>query len=355
MVNDSKQPSTPVHVCPVSASTLMPEQVLQLYSEDDWEQFILEWAEGFDPPYAHIERLGGPGDKGRDVVGYTGELNTDCEMDVYQCKHRPHPLFPGDIWTELGKLCVYTWRGDYRVPRRYQFVAPQGVGTSVHDLLQSPVKLRTQLIAEWDAQCRDKISKKQPFPLEGGLLQHVQIFNFSVVGYIPTSEVLEQHSRTRHWHHRFRRDYPPRPPAQQPPAEVAQNELRYVRQLLDAYADYLDVDLPDVPALQVHPNLANHFVRCRTDFYMAESLNRFYRDQFTEGAFEHVKKQVYDGVVDIATAPYADGYRRVVATVSQAAQVQLAQSEHTYCVEPGDKKGLCHHLANEDTLTWVDK
>jgi hypothetical protein len=32
--------------------------------------------------------------------------------DVYQCKHYAHPLQPTESYLELGKLCVYTNRGD---------------------------------------------------------------------------------------------------------------------------------------------------------------------------------------------------------------------------------------------------
>ena len=90
--------------------------------------------------------LGGAGDKGRDVVGYLGDPQTACEWDSYQCKHYDHPLMPTDIYTELGKLCVYTNRGDFTVPRRYRFVAPRGVGVKLHDMLRNAEKLREALI-----------------------------------------------------------------------------------------------------------------------------------------------------------------------------------------------------------------
>jgi len=86
---------------------------------------------------------------------------------------------------------------------------------------------------------------------------------------------------------------------------------------------------------------------------MADSLNRFYRDQFPEGAFEHVKEQVEQGVRNTVLAPHANGYYRVCATLNQAAGLAMAQTEYVYCVQPGDKSGLCHHLANDDKLKWV--
>jgi hypothetical protein len=109
---------------------ITPWKVIQMYSPDEWEEFTEEWSKGFDPPYHQVVRLGGAGDKGRDVVGYTGPPQDGrTKWDSYQCKHYDHPLRPTDIYCELGKLCVYTHRGDFSIPRKYRFVAPKGAGT----------------------------------------------------------------------------------------------------------------------------------------------------------------------------------------------------------------------------------
>jgi hypothetical protein len=346
-------PQPPEIAHAVSPSVLTPAVVLQTYGDGEWEQFALEWAAAFDPPYAHLDRVGGAGDKGRDIVAYTGDPNTACDLDVYQCKHYDHPIQPNEIWRELGKLCVYTFRGDYRVPRRYRIIAPHGVGGTLADLLTKPEELRAGLIAKWDDKCRAEISQSEEFLLEGALLNHVQGFDFRIVGYIPVHELLSQHRRTSHWFRRFRRDPPPRPASSPAPAEIQPTELRYVKQLLDAYGDNLKTQVPDVAALAPHTDHAEHFQRSRTDFFMADSLNRFYRDQFPPGAFEDVKKQVFDGVVEVASAAHPCGMTRVRETVKAAVQLPLAQTDYTPYVEPGDKKGVCHHLANDDKLVWV--
>ncbi len=338
-----------VTVCP---STVTPEKLIQLLTEDEWEQFVLEWSEGFDPKYAHVDRIGGAGDKGRDVVGYSDSDLSVSPIDLYQCKHYAHPLRPSDIWVELGKLCVFTQRGDYRIPRHYRFVAPKGVGTSLATLLVKPDELRQQLVANWADKCETKISTKQSFPLTGELLAYVQSFDFRIVGYIPVLRILDQHRRTPYWHQRFKRDLPSRPSPDAAPSGVQSHELRYVAQLMEAYSDHLKASVPSPEALTA-PELREHFSRARNDFYMADSLNRFYRDQFPLGAFEHVMKQVYDGVVETALAEHANGYRRVIATTQQAVNVPLAGSDYSPYVEAGDKKGLCHHLANADKIKWV--
>ena len=44
---------------PVSPSQLTPWQVIRTYSSNEWETFIEEWTEGFDPPYAAIYHFDG--------------------------------------------------------------------------------------------------------------------------------------------------------------------------------------------------------------------------------------------------------------------------------------------------------
>ena len=47
----------------ISASILV-----RSYSDKEWEVFIEEWTSGFEPKYHFVERIGGTGDKGRDVI-----------------------------------------------------------------------------------------------------------------------------------------------------------------------------------------------------------------------------------------------------------------------------------------------
>ena len=67
---------------------------LSLYDSSQWEEFITEWMEGFEPRYHHAERLAGPGDKGRDIVGYHSAPGPKATWDNYQCKHYAAPLQP---------------------------------------------------------------------------------------------------------------------------------------------------------------------------------------------------------------------------------------------------------------------
>ncbi len=162
---------------------LSPRQIVSAYDAGQWEEFINEWTQGLKSEYAQVQRFSGAGDKGRDVVGFLGVPVSSSAWDNYQCKHYKRPLNPSDIWIELGKLCYFTFVGDYTIPRKYRFVAPNDVGPKLKDLLLKPNELRNEFIANWAEHCAKEITDTKPIPLEGKLLEHVNQFDFSIVGY----------------------------------------------------------------------------------------------------------------------------------------------------------------------------
>lgn len=133
-----------------------PVHRLRIMSANDWEEFIEEWIDSLKSEYIKVDKLGGAGDKGRDVVA---QVNDTGVWDNYQCKHYDHPLTPTDIWAEIGKLVYYTSIGDFTCPRHYYFIAPQGIGTKLSTLLQKPKDLVDGLIENWDNYCKKKITK----------------------------------------------------------------------------------------------------------------------------------------------------------------------------------------------------
>lgn len=344
-------------VAPQLSSRVAPAGVslaaqLSNYSADDWEEFISEWALGFEPKYVHSERLAGPGDKGRDVVGYLCMPYQESEWDNYQCKHYSSPLQPSNIWVELGKMCFYSWRGDFLPPRKYRFVAPNEVSPTLKELLKVPKELREGLKKNWDKYCKRGITETEDLALEGGLLEHVENYDFSSFGYVPVQDILVQHSRTPFWCARFKLALPDRPTIVDPPQSPESNEVKYVKQLLMAYADKERTPIETLEALKQFPSHHSHFQRSRRWFYRAEQLNRFTRDLLPPGSFEKFKQQVMDGVIDTAERDYPNAFERLTATTDTAGHLQVAQDEIGKIAEVADKKGTCHVLANEDKLHW---
>jgi hypothetical protein len=325
--------------------------LIQTFTADEWEDFIEEWTDGFNPPYHQVVRLGGAGDMGRDVIGHLADTRP-CPCDVYQCKHYDHPLRPSEAYLELGKLCWYTHSKEYPVPQRYRFVPPRSVGPALYNLINYPDKLRAQLIANWDKYCLKGITEKSDTPLVGKLKTCVEAFDFSIVGFLTPKEVIEQHRRTNHFHRRFKVDPPVRPEPDAAPVALHASELRYIASLLDAYTDHLKrpITVDDLAGL---PKFAKHFSQARGYFFSAEALARFSRDHFTAGAFDKVKQHVFDGIVDVTMISHADGLACLHEVMKQASAMALPSSDLLPYVWPADRKGICHHLANDGTLAWV--
>jgi hypothetical protein len=94
------------------------------FSADDFERFILEWAEGYLPKSVagvdQVQQRGSSGDKGRDIVVWLDPPSTvPRRWHLYQCKSYDDRLGAGIAATEIGKVLYYTSKGDYSAPAQY--------------------------------------------------------------------------------------------------------------------------------------------------------------------------------------------------------------------------------------------
>lgn len=338
----------------VHGPVIPPQQQLLLYSPDQWEDFVQEWAHYcLKNLYVQVQRFTGAGDRGIDIAGFADAQKLQGVWDNYQCKHYDHSLRPTDVWVEFGKVVWYSFNGDYRAPRRYFFVAPKGASTSLNALLADAAKLRTGLIEKWDKYVRGEITNAQDIPLEGKLLAYVNRFDFSIFDVKTALQLAEDHRATPVHTARFGGGLKPRPEASKPPEDIATEESRYVTQLLGAYAEHTGKPVPDPAALSSLPTLKGHFHRQREAFYHAESLRVFARDSVPAGTFESLQGDIYDGVVDTHDASHPDGYARVCAVTKAARDLQITANPLISCTKPKDRDGICHQLANEDRLQWA--
>jgi hypothetical protein len=334
-----------------------PEKLVTLYSPEEWELFVREWLEALKGKYHTVERLGGAGDQGRDVVAYTTGPSSGGAWDSFQCKHYQKPLIPTDVWVELGKLCYYTFLKEYTVPRSYSFVAPRDVGTSLFKLIEKPEQLRKELIENWDKHCRAGITETKDVPevpLTGELRMYVESFDFNIITFQPIRKIIDQLRGTPYFIPRFGGSLPDRPAPDQPPPAIAAHETRYVRQLLNAYGECLSCEFQqadELPATSLHQR---HFDRSREDFYRVESLRVFSRAYIAEDAFDGLQDEVCRGVIDVAESDHKDGFERVKATVRAARELQIQSHALVSVLTTDDRSGICHHLANSDKLTWVN-
>lgn len=329
-----------------------PKDRIKLFSATEWEVFIHEWVDSLRDDYELIERCGGAGDMGRDVIATV--KNGNGAWDNYQCKHYEDSLKPSDIWIELGKLVYYTKRGDYSYPRRYYFIAPRGAGTKLSNLLKKPEELRRGLVSQWDAYCREDITKTEIVECDAAMKAHIESLDFSIFQATPVLRIIEAHSKTRWYAARFGGGLPQRPEPFTPPAIPADSEAVFVRELHRAYADHLKQDVEHIDeALASHEDLREHFHDARMEFYSAEGLRTFSRDTLPPGEFEKLQDEVYSGIKDELRGEHTDGYCRVVAVVKTARTLPLMDHPLISRIHIRDRGGICHQLANDGKVQWV--
>lgn len=168
-------------------------------------------------------------------------------------------------------------------------------------------------------------------------------------------ELIEGHSKTGFHAVRFGGGLPPRPDPSLPPEAPADNESRYIHQLLEAYGDHVGSNLIDPSALAPYTQLKRDFLRQRERFYHAESLRNFARDTVPEGTFSALQDEIFHGVVDVCEGGYGDGFERMKATVAHASSVATTANPLVSTIKAQDRQGICHQLANDDRLKWVPK
>jgi hypothetical protein len=320
-------------------------------SADEWEDFVLEWGDSLRGSYELVERCGGAGDMGRDVIAHA-----DAAADVwdnYQCKHYAQGLMPSDVWLELGKLMYYTYTGRYSLPRKYVFVAPHGAGTKLSNLLRTPAQLRADLLSNWDRYCARLITTTEVVPIEGELLKHVESINFDMFSAMPPLRLIEQHRATPHHAARFGGGLPVRQKPTPPPSELQDAEAKYVGKLLAAYADHLGRPIEGPGDLGGDVELAEHLADARIDFFSAEALQSFSRDHLPDGEFEDLQDQFHHGIKNDLRSGHDDGLGRVNAALATARSLQVTNHSLSSVLSVYDRGGICHQLANHDRVEWV--
>lgn len=333
---------------------ILPQNRIQLYNDTEWEQFTEEYAAGLKPKYIDVRRAGGAGDEGVDVAAYRTNLGLSGDWDNYQCKHYDHALYPSDIYLEMGKLCHYTFIKSYPTPKNYYFVAPHGVGTSLGKLIRgNHNELKQNILNDWGKYCENKITSKHAVLLIGEFKRYVEKFDFSIVKDISILELLEVHRSTVYYNQRFGGNLPSRPTSDVPPEEMAEEEVIYVKKLLEAYAEFLQISEISLNEVENHRILKAHLRSARIQFYCAESLHKFSRDYLEAGEFERLQDNIFVGIENIILSEHNNGFERVKNVVQEAYKIQIDSHPLKERLDPSDRGGICHQLANSNKLSWV--
>lgn len=324
-------------------------------SPDDWEYFIEEWMTTKEYEYFDFERLGGAGDQGRDVVGFVNDPvgNENYEWDNYQCKHYSSPLSPSMIWSEIGKVCFYSYKKEYPFPRKYYFIAPMGIGTKLSNLLRKPQNLKEALCDNWERYCAKGITEtEETIALDNDLKKYIDGLDFVVFDKIKPITLILEHSQTQFHAVRFDVPLPKRPPVPKLSEEVSEDELTYVNKLVLAYSEHSgdnDLSMADV---QANKDYSSHFKRSRESFGHAESLRNFSRDNLPNGMYFGLQDEILDGISDVVDLNICSGFENIKRAVSTAKQLQISLTKLSTVITVNDRGGICHQLANDDLIDW---
>lgn len=339
-----------------------PIRVLEIMSPDDWELFTEEWLSFHKAAgkYHAIRRYSGPGDLGLDVVAFSGESGFAEAWDSYQCKHYNQALTPEDVCAEVAKLIYHSFKKTppfnqtCQVPRRHIFVSPRGAGITVARWLKDPLRFKEEIKERWARQCAPKIGKGIDAPLEGDLLAYVEAFDFSIFGDITGVELIEEHSKTVFYVPRFGGGLPARDDAPMPPSDPFDHESVYLRKIFDAYGDHFGRAIQSTSDFADDATLSEHYNRQRVLFYSAEALRNFARDRTPQGTFASLQDDIYNGVIDVCESEHKSGLKRLRQAITTAGSIDVGGNGLASVTRVADKQGVCHQLANDDRLTWVN-
>lgn len=353
MLVELPAPALPASPSPtLGGPDVPPAQRVYFYPPDEWEAFIVEWAEGLAVSYRKIKKLGGTGDRGVDVAAFKTRYGLEGAWDCFQAKHYNRSLNFSDVFPEMLKMLSSVVNGFYRLPDRYVFVAPQGCGATLNRLLSKPTELQKKFL-EGISKPSASTQKYSERALRS-VRELAGSIDFSIFQSLELNEMLEIHRTTPYFVARFGTALPERPPVEQTPVTPSSDEAVYIKKLVDIYSEQDPVSCSDVDSVSAHAKYGSHFQRQRESFYSAEALRLYARDSVPDGTYELLQNDVYTGVIDTAEARHPSGIDRLRAVLTVSGQLDLSAHTLISISTLKDRQGICHQLANADKLTWVD-
>lgn len=337
----------------VIETVIPPLQRLKEFSDEAFEEFIAEWAVACaKTKYKDVYRIGGAGDRGRDVIAEY----ENGDFDYYQCKKYSAQLQPSQYWLEFGKLCYYVYNKDIPMPKKYYIIASHDLSKKMRAMLDNKESLRSGLISEWDNKCSKNLIEKKTIELNGSLLNFIKKFDFNIVDTCSMNTIIEEHRHTHYFYFRFGGNIKPkRNITIVPPVNIEKAERKYLQKILEAYSENKKNNIDEANLCQF-VDLLRDFSSRRQEYYSAESLKRCIRDVFsTENEFEILKSEMHSGIGDFVQTDFKDGFDKLKKTMHEATKVNLSISRvdnDLHFIGNVDKKGICHHLANADLIDW---
>ncbi len=150
------------------------------------------------------------------------------------------------------------------------------------------------------------------------------------------------------------------PPELLPPDDIDDEEIPYVNELLSAYADASGgTPLTKDEVSKLKGKYKDNFVEQRINYYSAVRICRLIRDSYAnpDKELNTWKTQTFDFISDTYRDDYPNGYKRLVEVLKKVVEskTQAAVDGCDQLIQPKERKGVCHLLANDGVIHWVQK
>ena len=144
------------------------------------------------------------------------------------------------------------------------------------------------------------------------------------------------------------------------PTEIRGEEQPYITAIIDAISEKEQQKM-SLEAINTNKRYKERLTRHRTEYFSADYVRRQSRELYDENEdpFDDLQEELKDGIIyTVEKTNYENGYERLIATLEQAAQVQIDSNQlvkETDLVNIKAKQGLCHTLINDKKLEgWTN-
>jgi hypothetical protein len=329
-----------------------PSKRITELASDQLEEFVEIWAERKSKDYVQVDRVGQANDKGRDVVGFVTKDRHEGDWDLFQCKRKTwnSQLELGEALTELGKVFYHYVDGGYAtLPRRYVFVSPRGLSTTLTHKLQHPSTLKAALLDGWRTHCLHKITKRKKAELSDEIKMAIEAYDFGNVGYLTATSIAKDPA-AKPALVQILGLLPDEAPVGEAPDEISEMEFEYLAQLKEVYAVADGCRFGDLDEVFASPTYGDHLRDQRTRFYEACAFRDFHRDNTDKKAVDTFKKDIYLLSIDVYNEPHASPLARVNAVMKHAGTVEAGIRGRM--ARGPVKQGTCHHLVVDGRIRW---
>lgn len=142
------------------------------------------------------------------------------------------------------------------------------------------------------------------------------------------------------------------------PESIISEERKYTLALADVYAQAEKTTNFSIDNISRYPQHAKHLADQRKYYFAAAAVRRGTRDIYQkEDQFNILKDETFEGIKEILDDRYANGMARLNAVLRQASGFHSDRCwlfRDTDWIGVPQKKGVCHFLVNDGTITgWV--